>query len=210
MVHVGIGWALARLPGRIEHALAGLDSLLRWLAIDGYGFHAGFFEWRRYVEGRMLPRRLSGYAGRAFDQGLGRSLWFIEGADVTRIPATIAVFPPSRQRDLWSGVGLACAYAGGVERPALEALWEAAGYYRPDMAQGVAFAAKARERAGNPTAHTEMACLALCDMTAQAAASVTDRAQRNLPPDQAIPAYEVWRQRIRAQFAKEVVRSWPE
>jgi hypothetical protein len=210
MVHVGIGWALARLPGRIERALAGMDSLLRWLALDGYGFHAGYFEWHRYVEGRMLPRRLSGYAWRAFDQGLGRSLWFVEGADVNRIPATIVAFPPSRQGDLWSGVGLACAYAGGVERPALEALWEAAGHYRPDIAQGVAFAAKARELAGNPTAHTEMACLALCGMTAHAAASVTDSALRHLPPDHAIPAYEVWRQRIRAQFTKEVVRLWPE
>ncbi len=33
------------------------------------------------------------------------------------------------------------------------------------------------------------------------AAAVTDRARENLPPDGAEPAYEVWRQRIQAQFA---------
>lgn len=211
MVHVGVGWALARLPVRIGRALARMDTLLRWLAIDGYGFHAGYFAWPQYVGRQLLPRRLSGYAARAFDQGLGRSLWFVEGADVARIPATIARFPPSRQADLWSGVGLACAYAGGVERPALLALRAAAGSYLPDLAQGVAFAAKARARAGNPTAHGEMACLAICDMTAEAAAAVTDAALKDLRAARSLPAYEVWRQRIRAHVAtqKEVVGSWP-
>jgi hypothetical protein len=54
MAHVGIGWAIARLPWlrrRIEQPLNRLDSLLRWLAVDGYGFHEGYFYWPDYVEG---------------------------------------------------------------------------------------------------------------------------------------------------------------
>jgi len=42
MLHVGAGWAYARLPWtrrRIERVFAKLDPVLRWLAIDGYGFH---------------------------------------------------------------------------------------------------------------------------------------------------------------------------
>jgi hypothetical protein len=202
MVHVGIGWALARLRRRVERPLAQLDPLMRWLAVDGYGFHEGYFHWRRYVEGQAIPARLSSYARRVFDQGLGRSLWFVDGADVARIPVTIATFLSSRHADLWSGVGLACTYAGSVDRSALEALQTSAGPYRPQLAQGAAFAAKARQRAGNPAPHTELACKVLCDLSADTAAHVTDVALEDLPPDGTEPAYEVWRRRIQVHFAK--------
>jgi hypothetical protein len=81
---VGLGWAWARLPGNPERRLPALDPLLGWLAVDGYGFHEGYFHWRRRVSARELPRGLSASARRVFDQGLGRSLWFVEGADVPR------------------------------------------------------------------------------------------------------------------------------
>ena len=203
MVHVGAGWALARLHRRVERPLAKLDSLLGWLVVDGYGFHEGYFHPRRYVENQALPKRLAGYARRVFDQGLGRSLWFVEGADVARIPETIAAFPPPRHADLWSGIGLASTYAGGRDRQALEALRVAAGPYQPQLAQGAAFAAKARQRAENPMPHTELACECLCNLSADAAADITDDTLENLPSDGATPAYEVWRQRIQTHFMKE-------
>jgi len=208
MMHVGIGWALARLPWRIEPTLKRLDPLLCWLVVDGYGFHEGYFHWRRSVEAQVVPKRVTGYARRVFDQGLGRSLWFVNGADVARIPATIGTFPQSRQADLWGGVGLACAYAGGVGETALQALWQLAGPFRLQLCQGTAFAAKARQRAGNPAAHTELACRALCGMSAQTAATLTDTALEDLPPDGEQPGYEVWRRRLQAHFANsEVVKA---
>ncbi len=201
MVHVGAGWALARLRRRVARPLRRLDPLLGWLAVDGYGFHEGYFHPARFVRRQALPRRLAGYARRVFDQGLGRSLWFVDGADVAQIPATVAAFPQARRADLWSGVGLACAYAGGVEQAALEALHEAAGACRPSLAQGAAFAAQARRRAGNPAPHTEAACGVICGTSAAEAAAQTERALHALPFDGAVPAYEVWRRRLQARFA---------
>ena len=199
MLHVGAGWALARLPWlrwRVNSFISALDPLGRWLALDGYGFHQGYFYWPDAVSRQEVPRGLAGYARRPFDQGLGRSLWFVEGADARRIADAISAFPPARQPDLWSGVGLACAYAGGRDLPHLELLREAAGPYLAQAAQGAAFAAKARQRAGNPAPHTELACGVLCGRSAQAAAAVTDFALRDLPEDDVEPAYEIWRQRI--------------
>jgi hypothetical protein len=206
LAHVGAGWLLARAPARVGSLLRRLDPLLGWLALDGYGFHQGFFHWPAAVERQRVPGRLSGYARRGFDQGLGRSLWFVDGADVLRIPQTVAAFPAARQADLWSGVGLACAYAGGRDRAAIAALRRAAGAHAPALAQGAAFAAKARQRAGNPTADNALACDVLCGMGPDAAAAVTDDALRDLPlpaanpADEAVPAYEVWRQRIQDRF----------
>jgi len=85
MMHVGLGWALARLRRSVTSHLAQLDPLLGWLAVDGYGFHEGYFNWPRYVEKRELPARLENYERRVFDQGLGRSIWFVKGADVASV-----------------------------------------------------------------------------------------------------------------------------
>jgi len=197
MAHVGAGWAIARLPFGMGGILSRLDPLLRPLAFDGYGFHQGYFDWPRSVEGRQeVPRRVRGYGRRAFDQGLGRSLWFVDGADVERLPRTIASFPEERRPDLWSGVGLAATYAGGVGEAAIRSLREAGREFAPELAQGAAFAAKARQRAGNMTAHVEMACRVFCGCSAAEAAEATDRALDGLGDEGGVPAYEVWRRRI--------------
>jgi len=202
MAYVGAGWAHARLPFGLRGALARRDPLLRWLMLDGYGFHQGFFHWHSSVEGaQQVPARVRGYARRAFDQGLGRSLWFVEGHEAERIAATIARFAPERRADLWAGVGLAATYAGGVERAALEHLRKLADAAGGWLAQGSAFAAAARCRAGNAVPHNDLACDVLCGMNAAAAAEIVVKIRAELPADDAAqPAYEIWRRRTRERM----------
>lgn len=200
MAHVGIGWAVAALRWPLARVLSRLDPLLCWLAVDGLGFYHGYFHWPRAVRAQAVPRRLRGYARRAFDQGLGRSLWFVEGADAARVAETVEGFVEHRRADLWSGVGLACAYAGGVDDDTVADLARRAGSQRPWMAQGACFAATARERAGNRAAHTARAVRILCGVTEQTAARITDEALVSVDADEEAPRYERWRQRIHASF----------
>jgi hypothetical protein len=204
MMHVGLGWALARLRRGVTSYLAQLDPLLGWLVVDGYGFHEGYFDWRRYVEGQEMPARLESYERRVFDQGLGRSIWFVKGADASAVASAIKAFPPARRDDLWSGAGLACAYAGGCGRAAMQSLRSAAAGHLPALAQGVAFAAKTRQRAANLNAHTETACRVMCGHSAEEAAAITVAALENLRDEDGLPAYEIWRRRIQDKLAKEV------
>jgi hypothetical protein len=201
MMHVGLGWALARLQRSVTSHLARLDPLLRWLVVDGYGFHEGYFGWPRYIEQRAIPSRLNAYERRAFDQGLGRSIWFVKGADVAAVASMIDAFPSARHDDLWSGAGLACAYAGGCGRAAIESLRAAADEHLPALAQGVAFAAKTRQRAANLNPHTEIVCRLICGNTAEETAAITDAALEDLREEDGLPAYEVWRRRIQNNFA---------
>ena len=194
MLHVGAGWAVARLPWLRRDPLRAtrrFDPLLRWLALDGYGFHEGYFHWPR------VSPLLAGYAQRAFDQGLGRSLWFVESMDPGRIAATIDSFPLARRPDLWAGVGLACAYAGGGSFESACRLRDAATGEWMHLAQGAAFAAEARRRAGNPSEEGDIACRALCGMPANEAAAIAREEMAGLPRDGETPAYEIWRGRIR-------------
>jgi hypothetical protein len=197
MAHIGAGWAFARLH-RGPAAVQRMDTLLCWLALDGYGFHQGFFHPRSYVHERRRERGFRGYAARAFDQGLGRCLWFVEAGEPEPIARVIARFELGRRADLWSGVALAATYAGGVSPQALEVLAALGGAYAAHMAQGAAFAVSARRRAGNPATHSDLACRILSGHDAATAADATDEAARNLAPDGAEPAYELWRARLRA------------
>ncbi|MFQ6009294.1 MAG: DUF1702 family protein, partial [Candidatus Zixiibacteriota bacterium] len=201
MIHIGAGWALARLRRSIESYLKRRHPVYRWLVVDGYGFHQGYFHWKRFIESRKLPIKMSGYALRAFDQGLGRALWFMYGADVEQVSSSVRSFAAHRQPELWSGVGLACAYAGKVSLPEIRRLRTAAGQYYPQLAQGAAFAAKARLRAENLTEYTDQVCQELCGISAVEAANLTDRALENLPTESEEPAYQVWRSRLHSMFA---------
>src|SRR5215204_1980803 len=57
--YVGVGWAMARLPRFRWPRAAGMDPLLRWLALDGWGFHQAYFHTDRYVGARYRPASLA-------------------------------------------------------------------------------------------------------------------------------------------------------
>lgn len=199
MVHIGAGWAWARLRPllpRLERRLARLDPLLGWFALDGYGFHEGFFAPERTFASGVRPRGLSAAMASAFDTGVGRSLWFVAGADPAAAADAIGRLAPDRRASLWAGCGLACAYAGGVPESSLRQLCRLAGPDRAALAQGAAFAAKARERAGNGAAHTELAVTLFCDMSAAEAARRCDESlaeATRAARDVAQPAFHAWR-----------------
>ena len=92
-------------------------------------------------------------------------------------------------------------YAGGADAGELDDMVRLAGQYRAQAAQGAAFAAKARLRAGLVTPGTEIGVKAYCGMSVAEAAAVADDALHGLADDGPVPAYEVWRQRVEARFA---------
>lgn len=210
MVHVGIGWAMARLPGFRWHRLPAPDPMLRWLVLDGYGFHQAYFHTDRYVHRQYRRERFpwpptgpSWYPDRAIDQGIGRAMWFVGGADPKIVVGLIDRFPKSRRPDLYSGAGLAASYAGGAGETELRWFARHAGRYRTQVCQGAVFAATARVHAGLVVPHTELATRVFCDMDPQQAADLSDRLRpgsSDQPDPDGTPAYETWRQRIAGAF----------
>lgn len=194
MLHVGAGWAMARLPwlrGRIESIVGKFHPVFGWLAVDGYGFHEGYFHWHTALQSKLS--KLSENARHIFYQGLGRSLWFVNGADVSLLTRTISTFALQFHADAWSGLGLGCGYAGGITRAELEELHRAAGPYRAAVAQGAAFAAKARQLAGNPASHTELACKVLCGISTEEASALCDSTFEQATQLRPNP-YQKWRE----------------
>ena len=196
--HVGAGWLGAVLPWRLVLRRLPLDPLLRWLTLDGAGFARGFFGGQRGIR-RLAGRRDRHTAVQAvLYQGVGRSLWFAENADIAAIDEQIRHFPPRLRAELWAGVGLAACYAGGRSTAALAQAVECSGLDRVALAQGAAFAAEARRRGGQTPAVTAAAVVELTGVpcaTAAAWTRETATAARELGPG--IDAYRFWQTKIR-------------
>ncbi|GIF16420.1 DUF1702 family protein [Actinoplanes teichomyceticus] len=209
LTYIGVGFAMARLPRplwrKVLPDLSGVPyyPTMSWLAVDGYGFDRAYFRTDRWVAEQERPRPYPwlgdrDYFARAFDQGVGRALWFVHGGDAIGLAATIGGFAHARRADLWSGAGLAATFAGGTDRAGYAMLRSLASSYRGDVAQGAVFAARARTHAGFVPEHTETAIHILAGLSA---AGATDLADASAVPESAsgtLPAYEQWRRRIRA------------
>jgi hypothetical protein len=187
---------MARLPWRRRAIIAELDPLLVPLAYDGCGFHDTYFYAGRVTGGYRRFRK--GYAARAYDQGVGRALWFACGAAPAAIARAIEGFAPDRRFDLWAGIGLAAVYAGPATPEDCASLFKDAGEARSALALGAAFAAEAQMRAGHVPPDSEMVCRALTGFDAATTAAFVHEIRDSLSAsrDAGIPLYECWRRGV--------------
>ncbi|WP_433576037.1 DUF1702 family protein [Nocardia brasiliensis] len=199
---VGVGLALAKIPKPRWRKLFPQHPLFRWLAVDGYGFYKAFFQKARYVDRQYIDNRYPRWMGeranlrRIADNGLGRALWFIGGATPGRVAELVGGFAEPRRADLWSGIGIAVTFAGGVEPAELDAVWEISGRYRPQVALGCAMVTKIRQQTNSTNEHTEAAARVFCGHSvAETDALMTD-SLRDLPADGTSATYLRWRDRI--------------
>lgn len=212
LAYIGVGFAMARLPrplwGRV---LPDLDlphhPTMSWLAVDGYGFDRAYFDTRRVVHEQHEPAAhpwlgRPDYFPRAVDQGVGRALWFVHGADVRETARALSLFPARRHADLWSGVGLAASVAGGATAADLALLRRLAEGHATQLGLGAVFAAVARTEAGHVTEHTGTATSVLADLTVDGAVALArETAVGEGAGTAQAPAYEVWRTAIRDGLA---------
>lgn len=218
---IGVGFAMARLPRMLWKDvlpdLPGLPALpvASWLAVDGYGFDRAYFDTDVVVHRQQRPDPYpwegdAAYFARAADQGIGRALWFITNGVPEQTRAAVLRCAVERQRDLWSGVGLAATFAGGADADSLQSLTEGLSAPgtpddpRAHLAQGAAFAAKARVESGFVPEHSRAACHTLAAMAPEAAAGLVDEGIALARREGGSTAYERVRTHVRSAVGARV------
>ena len=190
LAYVGGGVACGAIMRNGRKLRAALDPFSNWLVLDGRGFYDAFFKTAATVRRHRRPGDLSAAELRQFDAGIGRGLWFIECGDPARIEATIAAFPGERQPAVWAGIGLACAYAGGVDRARLDDIASRAGANVTFVAQGVSLAAHARQRAQNNAPQVDLATEVFWGMSSLEVHQLAERCiAPSLKEDDAWPSF---------------------
>lgn len=202
--HVGVGWAFARLPVDVEKQILKFDPLLRWLIVDGYGFHQAYFKTKKYVYEMSPPRELkSVFAKKVFYQGIGRALWFVESTDVLRIYSRVSDFPAEYHQDLWAGIGLATGYAAGGNEEDYYLLKKMSGEHLVHLRQGVCFGVSARFKADNLVESTHLVAQIVCEQTVKELFDVSEATKKAIPEEiSSEEKYALWKENIRKSLTK--------
>ncbi len=177
-IHVGLGWALAQQLISISPFIKTLHPLSAFRVLDGWGYYDGLFRSRQTVyNNQNRSEKIPAEYFHAFDQGVGRSLWYRCKADLPKISEQIENFTATRHPDLWRGIGIACAYVGGCDKITLEEISRAAANHKRHLAIGSALAARARIHSKSITQDAELACRIWCNCSASEAMSLTIKAE---------------------------------
>ncbi len=155
-VHVGLGWAIAKMNLPFLTVVEEIDEKLYYRIADGCGYYDGFFRHRQTVINQQLPGYMPNEAMNFYYQGIGRSLWYSCNADIEKVRSSIENFPTDLHADLWRGIGIAVAYVGGYDADTLKNIFESANLHQEQLASGAALAAQSRMEANAITPDTSL------------------------------------------------------
>lgn len=166
-VYVGLGWAIAKLNLPFAEIVEMIEAHLCHRVADGCGYYDGSFRQRISVMSMQSPVYLPEALMPAYDQGIGRSLWYTCDAEPIKVKDKIEHFPVSRQADLWRGIGIAVAYVGGCDEEKLRTLLEYVTINRIQLAYGAALAVKSRMEANSMNVDTDRCARLWYSLTAK-------------------------------------------
>lgn len=147
-VYVGLGWALASINVDISHYTYNIKPLMRSRVIDGYGYYNALFKRRLAIRTANIPDEISSEQEPSFNQGIGRSLWYLAEGDLTKLKRYLNLIPKNRHPDLWRGIGIAYAYVGGEDVSLENKITSITNEYHTDFLSGIALTLYSREKSG--------------------------------------------------------------
>ena len=147
-IHVGLGWAMGEADFYNAPFLASLNPALAWRVVDGYAYYLGLFKRRVAIRERMIPAVVSDELAHAFNEGLGRSLWYINKGDTRRVLDVINHFDEARRADLFRGVGIASFFTGGLSTDGYLNFISSVDNYSKDLRCGAVMALNSVRKAG--------------------------------------------------------------
>jgi hypothetical protein len=110
--HIGLGWAVAHQEISPSPVLVNMRSMMKFYFFDGWGYYDGTFKQRHAIRNKKMPEALDQKHLHAYDQGIGRSIWYSCLGKIDRVKEVISSFTAERQKDLWRGIGIGCSFVG--------------------------------------------------------------------------------------------------
>ncbi len=157
-IMIGLGWAIGEKDLQPNTVLNNLDSMIQARALDGYGYFMGLFRRRVSIRTQQIPEGIPEGEQMAFDQGIGRSLWYISKGDIEMLERMMNAFPEYRQKHMWQGIGVACSVVGGFDADLLQGLMNLAGEFNVQLKTGCVLAARSSVAANSENQFLNVAC----------------------------------------------------
>lgn len=148
-IHIGLGWAIGEQDWNIDEALEAIDPEMRTKVLDGVGYWFGLFRRRLTIRTQGVPEQITTEFQSGFDNGVGRSVWYISKGDPEMANKIISSFPEERRGDLWFGIGVASIYVGGFPEAMTSELKALSDNNSDSFEDGIASANTSLAEAGN-------------------------------------------------------------
>lgn len=159
---MGCGGAFAHAGVAPASVPSNVDSYWHGLLMDGYGFHQAFFNWHTVLLDQKRPfSQHQPASAKAYDQGVGRALWYAANGRPSDISNLISQFAEERRGDLWYGAAMQATYSGVTEKEYLK-LRTIDERYLPHLTAGTAFGTVVRVNSGFIPDYTRYACRLFC------------------------------------------------
>lgn len=172
-IYIGMGWAIAQQKKSELSFLDQLSHNMQFRLWDGCGYYDGIFRQRQSIKGQKRSEHIQPKDFQAYDEGVGRSIWYICKGDETKVKELITTFDKERHSDLWRGVSIACCFVGGFDENKLRALFVSSGEHKIQLRIGAAMVAKSRIEADCSTEDIELANQVFNGMSAIEAMKIT-------------------------------------
>ena len=173
-IYIGLGWAIAQEKNPSLISTEKIDPRMLFCIWDGCGYFDGIFKQRQTIKGQNRLAYIDQNNYRAYDEGMGRSLWYLAKGDNEKIKEMVKLFSEERHSDLWRGIGIACSYVGGFNESTLVSLKISAGKHAMQLCIGNAMVAESRIQAESPTIDMEIACDFFCNLKTEELISITE------------------------------------
>jgi len=168
-VHVGLGWAIAKQQINPSCFIKNnLHAMLQLRVLDGCGYYDGMMRQKQTIKNQVRHSYLDVENFSAYDQGIGRSIWYISKGDPLKVQQLIHSFSVERHADLWRGIGIACTFVGGYDSTVLKTLLSIAEHHSTQLGMGAAMVTKSRMMANFNTTEMELACTTWINLNANA------------------------------------------
>lgn len=178
---LGLGHAFSNMKLAPDITPELSESYVGWLAMDAYGMHEGYFRWFDSIQKMREPVELPAIAREAFDQGLGRAIYFISGGHAQTIVDLVNRFPLARRFSLWRGIGLMTGFWGIDDEAQIKRLLKLSGVGRPHFQQGITWAVSMRYDMNEVEDFTKAAAETGCGASVLEIASLAQELMQKVP-----------------------------
>jgi hypothetical protein len=203
VLYMGIGEAMAQLKVSPTLCSTVADNPWGGQIVEGYGFFDGYFRWFDTLVHQTYPKDLPPDLRAAYDQGLGRAIYFVTNGRPREVKDYIATFAPARQKELWAGLGQSTAYVGGPSESDLRKLLDLSGNDRFELMQGVLLGLSARIEQNYVPDYTEAARSIICGISSSKETIVNSDVQELILKRREYPIFS-WQKSIRDSLSAEL------
>ena len=146
-VHIGLGWAIAEGQMNLASTLSEIEPDFQVKVLDGYGYWHVLFRRRLTIRTQTIPKNITSEYQSGFDQGIGRTIWYITKGEVAKVVNIINHFSEDRRANLWQGIGVASTYVGGCSDELIGELKSASSEFKKNFETGIESAESSLKRA---------------------------------------------------------------